>query len=1207
MKERASLTQDMSKLGAQVRHLLLEMPGDLGDFARKFWLCRTSLQRAAEKPVASDRDILPLPFVRYSAEELKQHQLHPSMLEVLDKVKKLGLEEDMHDWAFLSCLLVNKLHLQSARQLSEQKLQEPLSACQKKALVQFHLDAACLVIDSAKLVPLDLPKLLGKVKLQYDGEVAQKTVHLTWAGVRPGLPPEALSGQLSAAKLASPTVQRLLLDPALSLLPKEEWPAKLKRPKVRATQEEWNRIGTGLVKRRIFSVIDEGLIIWHNGEPLLQGAFGIGKGKHADHCDYPGVPERRLEILRLIINLTASNELQRMIEADCKTLPHFGQWLSLELLESEVVMWRSEDMECCFYVFELPQCWWPYFVLGKQVDGKALGRPGEMLWLACSVLPMGWLSAVGICQHLHRRMLHLGGSWAPHGLPKEFEFRKDRPAPVAEDQRVHQFYQVYIDNFDSGEVVKVDEPVVKEQAAALLEAGVLQELMLKMERQDGECRPKHWQSWVRAAYEHWGAARSAAKCVEGEFHAATLGATIDGWRGRAGASGQRLADLAALSLAFLAERTPSRKLYCLVGGRWTFVLQFRKCLSCLFNGFWQGTMSHFAGPAVLKKASEEVALALCGLGCLCFDFRRPAANMVTCSDASEAGVGVCRSTGLTEEGHALLRRRRAATRGQARDGILLIELFGGIGGSRRAFELLGVEVECYIHADSSAEAQRVCQDRWPEAVLVSDVAEVQEELLVEVARRHPNIQLVVVCGGPPCQDVAGLNATRVGVSGSRSRLVVHMTRVRDAAKKVFVSALAALCTENVASMDKTDQDYYDQLHKRVPINICPSSFTWFRRPRLYWIDWKLIKVDGCVVSEEARWTKVKLTAPRPPLRAWLPKGVRLATDGPTFCTFVRCVPKKKPPFMPAGIHHCDEDTVNRWQADDYRYPPYQYQPKNMVKDQQGKLIHLPITAKELLMGFKRDHTYCCRTAGERRGHKQQWTDTRHALIGNSFATPVVAWLLSHLLVAHGMLSGVPIISDLLGLIEKQDADQCELPAAFQDRALRQLTRFYIGRQSHRGGELLHIEGPSGVKTHIRQSVDPHSWHWRVCVQGHWKLDDHINKLEALAYLASLRWRGRSRKQWGHRFLHLVDSVVVLGIMAKGHSSAPRLRGIAARVAAITIACHWAPVIGYIRSHRNPADRPSRAPKATVAEGKVTKKILKSPAPAPPAVRGRGKQ
>ena len=130
-------------------------------------------------------------------------------------------------------------------------------------------------------------------------------------------------------------------------------------------------------------------------------------------------------------------------------------------------------------------------------------------------------------------------------------------------------------------------------------------------------------------------------------------------------------------------------------------------------------------------------------------------------------------------------------------------------------------------------------------------------------------------------------------------------------------------------------------------------------------------------------------------------------------------------------------------------------------------------------------------------------------------------------------------------------------------------------------------GPTGVKAQSYQSVDPQFWQWRVVVQGRWAHREHINKLESLAFLAGLKWRCRSRQQWGLRFLHPVDSSVTLSIMARGRTSSRNLQLTVARVAAICCACNVSPVLAYVRSHRNPADRPSRA--ASTCKKHVLKK------------------
>ena len=134
----------------------------------------------------------------------------------------------------------------------------------------------------------------------------------------------------------------------------------------------------------------------------------------------------------------------------------------------------------------------------------------------------------------------------------------------------------------------------------------------------------------------------------------------------------------------------------------------------------------------------------------------------------------------------------------------------------------------------------------------------------------------------------------------------------------------------------------------------------------------------------------------------------------------------------------------------------------------------------------------------------------------------------------------------------------------------------MGMQSHRGGDVRFLGGPAGVKSSIAQGNDPTQWEWKDIISIAWtRTGEHINVLEARAYGLALRWRARALRHHGSRFVHLVDSLVVLGVMSKGRSSSTRLRPVIMRNAAVILAAGFYPSLGYVRTHVNPADRPSR--------------------------------
>ena len=64
---------------------------------------------------------------------------------------------------------------------------------------------------------------------------------------------------------------------------------------------------------------------------------------------------------------------------------------------------------------------------------------------------MGWLSAVGVIQHLHRNIIS-SGRCHRGGLDPDAELVRGKPFPVTLDSFTRWWWEVYVDNFDTGEI-----------------------------------------------------------------------------------------------------------------------------------------------------------------------------------------------------------------------------------------------------------------------------------------------------------------------------------------------------------------------------------------------------------------------------------------------------------------------------------------------------------------------------------------------------------------------------------------------------------------------------------------------------------------------------------------------------------------------------------------------------------------------------------
>ncbi len=277
-------------------------------------------------------------------------------------------------------------------------------------------------------------------------------------------------------------------------------------------------------------------------------------------------------------------------------------------------------------------------------------------------------------------------------------------------------------------------------------------------------------------------------------------------------------------------------------------------------------------------------------------------------------------------------------------------------------------------------------------------------------------------------------------------------------------------------------------------------------------------------------------------------------------------------------------------------PPYTYKPGYCLTDE----VHLRVACageRGVLMGFSPGHT-----AGKRgKGFSE---DVRCSMVGNSFHTGDVACLLKALLsdffpnlkkVCPASLQSD--FSQELRLSHREvyvghlTKPKWEADETYLDRLEQQSDALVCGvrkvlTEKQAVGDLLRFSSYRGTDVHVdtlqffrpdrlpRTSIDSRRWQWKVAKGWKWKFPNHIN-LELEALLKTLQWRARSLNIFDKRILHLVDSQVVLGVAAKGRTSSRLLSPTLHRYNLWVLACHCYPIIGWVATHLNPSDEPSR--------------------------------
>ena len=174
-----------------------------------------------------------------------------------------------------------------------------------------------------------------------------------------------------------------------------------------------------------------------------------------------------------------------------------------------------------------------------------------------------------------------------------------------------------------------------------------------------------------------------------------------------------------------------------------------------------------------RKVTVELLSALCLLPLCYSDLRLQVCSLPSCTDASYKGGGSCVGVALTPRGRRKAQRLREPQEHVASSELGLLSLFCGIGGLRRAFELLDVPVAAFISVELEGDRMRVCKAAYPHVVHRADVTQIGKADILEWRARFPGHRVLVTGGGFPCRDMSRLRGKmREGTRGSHSGLVV---------------------------------------------------------------------------------------------------------------------------------------------------------------------------------------------------------------------------------------------------------------------------------------------------------------------------------------------------------------------------------------------------------------------------------------------------
>ncbi|CAK0796360.1 unnamed protein product, partial [Prorocentrum cordatum] len=544
---------------------------------------------------------------------------------------------------------------------------------------------------------------------------------------------------------------------------------------------------------------------------------------------------------------------------------------------------------------------------------------------------------------------------------------------------------------------------------------------------------------ARRRYEHFNVPRSENKAVIRETTTQSLGEAIDGDRGTIGPPAEFVRRLISLTLATLQRPTVTQKWMQILAGRW-------------FGASCSG-----------------------------------ASGLVTVSDASMQRGAVCRAVRIRPDGVAAARAasRRLVT--DFRDEVVLLSLFDGIGGARRALDLMGLTPALFVSAEIDAEAKRVTKYAWPDVLEVGDVCSFGFAEAVAIRERVPHMKWILVVAGSPCSDLARINVERTGLQGRRSRLFYEINRIVSLLRE----ALGDFCTvlplvENVAPMDSEPRQLMSHSLGCEPVCISAGDVTHCQRDRLHWIKEELLTPwqGETYVMDSVK--HVVIPDGPGPVERWLAAGLQWQGD-----------------------------IQKDFRLFNYCYAPYQFQDVNCIEEPDGSRRPPSSVERELLLDFLPGHTITARVTRARKLEKADLECCRCALLGNSFQCVVVAWVLAHWAQRAGYLTEIPsarqmretgggaTVADATVSMDQIDCDDGVLVRQHdlesEDAALDPSIIIVeeLARRAEARGSDIRLDTFEAMRPDLwpRRPVSVARWSWKATAIWDWKHPSHITDLE----------------------------------------------------------------------------------------------------------------
>ncbi len=167
--------------------------------------------------------------------------------------------------------------------------------------------------------------------------------------------------------------------------------------------------------------------------------------------------------------------------------------------------------------------------------------------------------------------------------------------------------------------------------------------------------------------------------------------------------------------------------------------------------------------------------------------------------------------------------------------ITVLSLFDGISCARVALDRLGYTDVLYLASEVDKYASAITRYQWPDTIHLGDITKIKRENLP--------VQIDLLIGGSPCQDLSIAKNNRKGLEGERSGLFWEWVRLwKECEPRYWV-------LENVNSMPKEAKRIISETLGVEPIMINAALVSAQNRKRLFWTNIQTDIFGNCHIPQ----------------------------------------------------------------------------------------------------------------------------------------------------------------------------------------------------------------------------------------------------------------------------------------------------------------------------------------------------------------------